>query len=111
MAGSRGKLTAETVEANLGDLDFAIFGVLPDEGAKVGYHPLAKTAKLVAEELNVPIPREMHMSGGQMNQRLRNLRLGGFVVDIPLSLSGGTIGWQRTAKAVARLANGDGEES
>src|ERR1700690_3774911 len=94
------RLSSEAIEANLGDLDYAIFAALPDEEAKLGYHPLFKSAKHLLGELNAPLAAGVPpIKMGELNGRLRSLAVAGLAAPISKSLSGRVDGWQRTAKA------------
>lgn len=101
----RAKLSPEKVEKFLTDFDFAIFRILPDEGSKLGFHPQIKSAKQITHELNLALPPEApRVQVSEVSARLRSLKMGGFVVDVVVNLSGRIGGWQRTPRARAKVA-------
>ncbi len=103
-------LTPAVVEANLQDIDYAIFERLPEEGSKLGYHPLFKSAKRLTEELNAAVPPEARLTVGNVSARLRGLLIGGLTVSVSIALSGKVDGWQRTARATQLLEEKQQEE-
>jgi hypothetical protein len=94
------RLDPEVAEANLTDLDLAIFAKLPDEGTKLGFHPMMLSARQLLHELNAALPTNApRLQMGELSGRLRALAQTGFVVPVSKSLSGRIDGWQRTARA------------
>lgn len=78
-------------------LDFhrALLVQMPLVGSKLGYHPLAKSARQLREELNKPLPAYIpKSSAGEINGGLRALKFLGLAAEI--RLTSGQLGWQAT---------------
>lgn len=85
-------------------LDIEILKRLPDEGAMVGYHHLARSVKSLVEEME-----DGGVTGALLNGRLRAMALVGYVVARPIAASGGAMGWQRTAAGKTTLTEKEGK--
>lgn len=103
------------LQVTLIDLDYAILGVLPEEGTKLGWTVIAKQAKGIVADLNERLPAsaapEARVRSSQINGRLRVLRLGGYVVGRTVQPVGHGQGWQRTPKGKRLLAEYEAAES
>lgn len=89
------------------DLDYAILRLLPDEGTKLGFSPLAKQAKAIVTELNDQLDtRALHVRSSQVNGRLRALKAAGHVVTCVVQPVNRGSGWQRTERGRALVDGG-----
>lgn len=85
------------ISDKLTDLDFAILGLLPDEGARKGNHTFAKQVKTIAEQLGDATSRTV--SG-----RMRSLVFHKLVVTVVVPPVGLGLGYQITALGKTVLA-------
>lgn len=79
-------------------LDMAVIERLPDEGAMLGWNPLAYTAKTLASDLNQGLPREQWLKISELTGRLTSMRSAGLLIHTALLGGVDKMGWQRTAK-------------
>lgn len=85
-------------------VDEGILAALPAEGSQIGYHVIGSTVKLIGDELNFGVPKEMQLSPGIISQRItRWLRPQGMVVEVKVHGSGGSKGYQITASGQRML--------
>lgn len=94
-------------EVKLVEVDYAILGVLPEEGTKLGFTLLAKQGKAIVKDLRESLPpdqRDGTPTHAQVNGRLRALKLGGYVIDHAVQPVSGGQGWQRTPKGTRLLS-------
>lgn len=82
----------------LTDLDYAIMGVLPNEGTRLGHHTYAKQVVTIAEELG-------GVTSAQCNGRLRSLKSQDMVVMVVVQPANRGMGWQVTQKGLNVLAD------
>lgn len=96
-------MTGSPKEYQLNDIHYAVLSALPDEGSKLGYHPLVKTSRRLMDELNAPLPPNVpKVTSGEVNAALRQLRQ----FDLTVIVRSGVrlIGWQATPKGRATVS-------
>ena len=77
------------------DLHRAVLYILPNEGEKLGYHPIVRSVKLVRDELNKPLPSNIPpLTSPDVSTAVRQLNLAGLAK--PVKSGGNVLGWQRT---------------
>lgn len=81
------------------ELDYAILGVLPEEGTKLGVTELAKQTRAIERDVNEAQPEGApHVTSAQINGRLRVLHLDNLVASRTVQPVAKGKGWQRTPK-------------
>lgn len=78
------------------DYDAAIINELPEEGAKLGYHPLAKQVAGIAKDLTRK--SGTRITGPSVAGRMGVLRHHGFVTGVAVQPVSRGLGYQRTKK-------------
>lgn len=92
------------VESRLTDFHYAIFERLPDEGRTLGLRPLVVTVPHLRDRLNDSLePGVPPFTSPVVQTEMRTLGKFGFVVR-QVTLSGSTLGWQKTRRASELLA-------
>lgn len=80
-------------------IDFALLELLPDEGQMIGYKPIALQVASIKER-----DEFKEFSGNQISGRLKSMSFQGLTTtQVTLPIQRG-LGWQRTAKGKAALA-------
>lgn len=94
-------------DPNFLPIHIALIERLPDEGETVGWAPLVREVKALVIELNrAAPPGGRPLTSPQLGGELRSLADAGYTVPVR-AIGGRTLGWQRTAKAAAWLAQRD----
>jgi len=78
----------------------AVISMLPDEGAMLGWNPLAYTAQSLVRDLNKDLPREQWITVNQLTGRLTSMKAAGLVITTRLLGGVDKQGWQRTQLGV-----------
>lgn len=81
-------------------VDMAVISMLPDEGAMLGWNPLAYTAQSLVRDLNKDLPREQWITVNQLTGRLTSMKAAGLVITTRLLGGVDKQGWQRTQLGV-----------
>ena len=112
MGSNYSATSPEQIRSALTDLDYAILRLLPDEGAKLGFHIAKLSSSAVATQINnMQPPGAPPFKASAIGARLRGLLVGELVVQVGDSLAGHRNGWQRTPLAVQVLREQEGRSS
>lgn len=94
------------------ELDYAVLGLLADEGTSFGYQQLGKQVRGLVTTLNESLAPEVpSVTGPMLNGRLRMMKQMGLTVTVHVLPASRGLGWQRTPKARRLLAERDAQQA
>lgn len=96
--GHNAETPVEEIIGDLTPLDGAILAMLPDAGAKLGYHWLGPQVPTIKEILNKDLPAEQRVTGDSIAGRLASLEHLGLVKRVVVQPTQQGRGSQKTAR-------------